>query len=340
MTVDDDTTADAQEVRRQSVPAARRSWTQTLSLRRISAVYLLIAIIVLFSVLAPETFPRLDTIRQVLNANAVIGLAALAICVPLATRVFDLSFAFTMTLSGVTATALVVGGAPVWLAVLAALGAALLVGLLNALVVIVLRVESLIATLGTGSIIQALITFVTDEESIQGNELGGAFAAIGQHQVLGVTLPVLYVLIAALALWYVLEHTPLGRRMYATGFNAGAAELSGVRTKRLQFGALIVSAVASGWAGVVLASMLSSGSPSAGEPYLLPAFAAAFLGATQFKDGRFNAWGTVVAVITLGTGTTGLALAAAPPWAADVFTGVVLITALAMTAAQHRRSRA
>lgn len=317
----------------------RAPWWHLLSPRRISAVYLLVAIIVLFTLWAPSTFPHVDTARQILNANAIIGLAALALCVPLATKVFDLSFAFTMSLSGVVAAHMVVGGKPVWAAVLVALLVAAAIGLVNAFVVIVLGVESLIATLGTGSLIQALIIVVTKEESIQGTQLGEGFAEIGQGQLFGVTLPVIYVLLAAIVLWYVFEHTPLGRKLYATGFNAEAARLAGVPTTRLQFYSLIVSATVAGWAGIVLASILSSGSPTAGTPYLLPAFAAAFLGATQLKMGRFNAWGTVIAVIALGTGTTGLALAAAPPWSADVFTGVVLITALAMTAAHEKRQR-
>jgi hypothetical protein len=86
----------------------------------------------------------------------------------------------------------------------------------------------------------------------------------------------------------------------------------------------------------VRASNLSSGAPDAGLPYLLPAFAAAFLGATQFRGGRFNAWGALVAVLLLGTGTTGLSLASAPQWSLDMFTGVVLIAALAVTGFQRR----
>ena len=93
-----------------------------------------------------------------------------------------------------------------------------------------------------------------------------------------------------------------------------------------------------GVAGVVLASSINSGTPDAGTSYLLPAYAAAFVGATQLQRGRFNAWGTVIAVLLLATGTTGLSLAAAPDWAGDMFTGVVLIAALAVTGRQRRAS--
>ena len=113
-----------------------------------------------------------------------------------------------------------------------------------------------------------------------------------------------------------------------------------MRTERLRFGCLIVSATLAGITGVVLASNIGSGSPTAGTSYLLPAFAAVFLGATQFKNGRFNAWGTIIAVILLGTLTTGLGLAGVDQWVQQFATGVVLIAALALTGFQVRHAGA
>ncbi len=315
-------------------------WLKVLSPARVSALYLLLAIIVIFSITAPDTFPRTATISQVLNGNAVIGLAALSIVIPLAARVFDLSFAYTMSLSGVTAAYFVAEkGWPLAAAVVMALLAALVIGFVNAFVVVILKVDSMIGTLATGSLIQAFITFVTHEIPITDGSLFGGFSDIGQKEMFGVTLPVIYMVVLALILWFVLQHTALGRRIYATGFNTEAARLSGIRTKRIQFCSLLVSAVLAGWAGISLAAVLGSGSPSAGTPYLLPAFAAAFLGATQIKPGRFNAWGTLLGVVTLGAGTTGLALSTAPAWASNMFTGVVLIAALAVTTVERTPGR-
>jgi ribose transport system permease protein len=203
-------------------------------------------------------------------------------------------------------------------------------------VVVALRIDSFIATLATGSLIQALITMATGDTPILDIKLSGGFSKIGQTDIAGVTLPVFYAVLVALAIWYLLEHTATGRRLYATGFNPDAAKLAGVPIDRLRFMSLIASGGLAGAAGIVLASTLQSGSPSAGSPYLLPAFAAAFLGATQLKHGRFNAWGTIIAVLLLGTGTTGLALANAPQWAANMFVGVVLIASLAVTGLQRR----
>ena len=308
-----------------------------ISPKRVSALYVLAVIIVVFSIWAPDTFPQVATVKQVLNGNAIIGLAALALAVPLAARCFDLSFAYTMSLSGVTAAHFVASeGWSVPAAVGAALVVALIVGVINAIVVVIMRVDSLIGTLATGSIIQAFITFVTDEVPITDARLFGTFSDIGQKTIGGLILPVYYMLIVAVIVWFTLEHTAIGRRIYATGFNTEAARLTGIKTKRIQFCSFLVSALIAGWAGVALAAVLGSGSPTAGTPYLLPAFAAAFLGATQIKPGRFNAWGTLLGVITLGAGTTGLALATAPSWASDMFTGVVLIAALAVTTVQRK----
>jgi ribose transport system permease protein len=307
-----------------------------LAFDKIGAVYVWIGIVVVFSVWVPDQFPTAATAKQILNANAITALAALAIVIPLATRVFDLSFAFTMTFSGVTAAHFVAVGSPLLVALGAGMAVAVIIGLVNAVVVVTMRIDSFIATLATGSLIQSLITMATGDTPIQDIRLSGGFAKIGQTEINGITLPVFYALIVAFGIWYLLEHTATGRRLYATGFNPDAARLAGVRIDRLRFVSLIVSAGLAGASGIVLASTLQSGSPSAGSPYLLPAFAAAFLGATQLKHGRFNSWGTIIAVLLLGTGTTGLGLANAPQWAANMFVGVVLIASLAVTGIQRR----
>jgi len=311
-------------------------WLRGLAFNRIGAVYVWLGIVVVFSIWVPSTFPTLSTVKQVFNANALTALAALAITIPLAARVFDLSFAYTMTLSGVITAHFLGVGVPLVPAVLLGLGAGVLIGVINAVVVVVMRIDSFIGTLATGSLIQALITMATGGTAIISTRLQGGFAKIGQTNVSGFTLPVAYVLVVAIAMWFLLEHTATGRRLYATGFNSDAAKLAGVRVDRLRFMSLVVSGSLAGAAGLVLASTIGSGDPSAGTSYLLPAFAAAFLGATQLKHGRFNAFGTLIAVLLLGTGTTGLGLANAPQWAADMFVGAVLIASLAVTGIQRR----
>jgi ribose transport system permease protein len=322
--------------RRAERPSFGTRLARGLAFDKVGAIYVWVLICIVFAIWVPDRFPQVATLKQVLNANAITALAALSIVIPLTTRTFDLSFAFTMTMSGVTAAHFVAIGWSVPAGLAAGVVVALLIGLVNGIVVVGMQIDSFIATLATGSLIQALITMATGDTPILSLKLAGGFADFAQTEVGGITLPVLYAVVVALAIWYLLEHTATGRRLYATGFNPDAAKLAGVRTDRLRFMSLVVSGGLAGFAGIVLASQLQSGSPTAGAPYLLPAFAAAFLGATQLKHGRFNAWGTIIAVLLLGTGTTGLALANAPQWAANMFVGVVLIASLAVTGIQRR----
>jgi ribose/xylose/arabinose/galactoside ABC-type transport system permease subunit len=319
----------------------RSRLAEAFSVKKIGGVYVLLLIILYFSITVSDTFPQWDTVRQILNGNAIAALAALALIIPLSAGVFDISVSNTMTLSGiVTAWTVVHTDLPVWVAVILALLASIGVGIVNGIVVVVMKIDSLIGTLATGALITALVTMISDDISITHAKLSGGFADIAQKDYWGLTLPIFYVVIVALVLWHVLEHTATGRRLYATGFNRDATRLAGINTDVLQFATLVVSAFIAGITGVVLASSIGSGSPTAGGPYLLSAFAAVFLGATQLKEGRFNAWGTVIAILLLGTGTTGLALAGAESWARSMFTGIVLIAALAVTGLQRRSAGA
>ena len=311
-----------------------------LSFGNIGAVYVWIVIIAVFWIWLPDTFPTLETVRGILNNNAVTGLVALSLVVPLCTRMFDLSVTANVGLCNMFIAYLL---AETHWAIAVCVGMTLLLaivlGLLNVFVVVILKIDSIIATLATAALMAAATTMISNDEPINTERLAGSFERIAGGTALGVTLPVFYLLAAAALIWFLLEHTATGRRLYATGFNSTAARLAGVKTRPLQALSLMISALTAGIAGIVLTSRVGAGSPGIGPPYLLIGFAAVFLGATQLKAGRFNAWGTIIAVLLLGTGTEGLSLAAAPVWASNVFTGVVLIASLAVTGVQRTRIR-
>src|SRR5580698_5395359 len=148
--------------RNQDRSAALRLLSGPLSPARISGVYALIALIIIFWVWVPDTFPQLATVYQICDSSAVLALAALTLVIPLAAGVFDISIGNTMTLSGVVCTyALVYSHWPIWAAVLLGMGSALVVGLVNASVVVIGRIDSLVATLATGFLIQALVLWRT-----------------------------------------------------------------------------------------------------------------------------------------------------------------------------------
>jgi ribose transport system permease protein len=138
-----------------------------------------------------------------------------------------------------------------------------------------------------------------------------------------------------LAIAYWTERTASGRQIYAAGFDPETARLAGVPVKRIIVLSFLTSAVVSGFAGLVLSAQVASGSPDIGSAYLIPAFSAAFLGATQIRGGRFNAWGTVIGVIVLGTGDVALLVAGGPSWTPNLFEGCVLIAAVALSATRE-----
>ncbi len=319
--------------------SSHKRWISLLSPHNIGALYVLVLIVVVFAIIAPDAFLSGITVTQILNDSAITGIAGLALLIPLCCGTFDLSIGYVMTLSGVVSAHFIAStNSGVVVACVVALLIAMAIGIINGIVVVIMRVDSFIGTLATGLIVSSFVIMVTSDQTIASVRLTGPFAKISQTSIHGVELPVFYALAIGAILWFVLEHMVVGRRFYAVGFNSDAARLGGIGVERLRFISLIVSSTLAGVAGIVLASSLSVGSPSAGDNYLLPAFAVAFLGATQLRPGRFNAPGTLLGVLMLTTGTTGLALAASPQWGQDLFTGVVLIVALAMTGAERRDS--
>jgi ribose transport system permease protein len=318
-------------------PVRRRATrlAASLSFRNVGAVYVWIALIVIFAIWKPDLFPTARTAKSILNQYAITGLAALSVVMPLAAGIFDLSIGSTIGFAGVFVgwSLNTLGLAPVF-AIALTLCAGLAIGLLNSLVVVRMRIDSFIGTLATGSIIAALTLWVSGDQIITG-KLSGGFMKVAGASLAGIQLPVLYMLV----LGYVLEQTVFGRHIYAAGYGPDVARLIGVRVARLRTTSLVCSALLGSFAGVALASQLGSADPTVGPEYLIPAFSAVFVGATQFRHGRFNPWGTVVAVLMIGTGSVGLLLAGTQPWMPQVFQGAVLIVAVGVTGIQRKRLR-
>jgi ribose transport system permease protein len=304
-----------------------------------SGAYLFGALFLLFALWIPGTFLTWITVQGVASDQAVTALVALAVMVPLTTGTYDLSvggmlgFALVLLTWLTTKTHLPTGVLAV--IVIAACG---LLGVVTAILVVWVGVNSFIATLAMSSVLSALALLVTNGGQEILSRAGTTFNNLGNSQPLGVPLSFIYVLVIAAVLWYVFEHTPLGRHCYAAGGNPAAARLSGVRTGRLVFGSLVVSAMIAAFAGVVLTAKLGITDVTLGPAQLLPGFAAAFLGATQIKNGRVNVWGTVLAVYVLATGIKGFQLAGANVWVNDMFYGVALAVAVALATRRGLRT--
>jgi ribose transport system permease protein len=306
-----------------------------LSFRNVSAIWIFVAMFVVFSLWVPETFLRWDTWRALLDSQSLNALVAIGLVLPLAAGAFNLAIGAEVGFASILVAWLLarqgVATAP---AILLTLVAGALVGTASALLIVRARIDSFIATLGISSVLLALTAWVSGSQQIL--NLSPGFQKLGTERLLGLTLPIWIMLGVGLAVWYLLERTPLGRRIYATGGNSEAARLAGVRTGAIVVLALALCGAIAALAGTLQSARLATGDPTVGPGFLLPAFAAVFLGSTQFRGGRYNVWGTVVAVVVLATGVKGLQLAGAPVWIPDLFNGVALLLAVGM--AKHRRT--
>jgi ribose transport system permease protein len=334
----DDHQAPAQPARHAPAGAAPRRFRPRLGLDRFSGLYVWAALIVFFGAWMPDTFLTSYNARIVAGDEAITAILGLGLIIPLAAGVFDLSIAAAMGFSAVFAIWFQSHGhTPLVGAVLAVL-LGTLTGAANGFVVVRLHVDSFIATLGSGSILAACTYWISNGQQIV-TGISPNFLKLGIAQWLGIPAPVYYMVALAVLLWLFLEFRPGGRYLYAVGGNPQAARLAGVRVNRVVFGSLVASATIAGFAGVVLAAKLGTGNPTVGPAYLLPAFSAVFLGATQIKAGRVNVLGTLIAIYLLATGVKGLQLAGAPVFVNDLFNGAALILAVALAARTKARSR-
>jgi ribose transport system permease protein len=179
------------------------------------------------------------------------------------------------------------------------------------------------------TILDGVTTQYSGGQIIEGN-FPNAFLKIGSIQILGsLSIFVVYAVAVAMILWIGLTYLPSGRHLYATGGARHTAQLMGLRTKRLIVGAFVLCGITAAITGIVTASQLTSGQPSLGTSYLLPAYACAFLGATTVNPGQFNIWGTVVGAFLLGAGVTGLQQIGIASYVQDYFNGGALLVAVA-----------
>lgn len=304
---------------------------------RVALLFVWALVIALFGAIMPGSFLNWGNFSIMFASYAPAALLALAIIIPLTSGDYDLSVGAALTLSsGLIGVLNVWMSMPIGIVIALALLLGVVVGAVNAFFIIFFRIPSLVVTLGTTSLMTGIVQWMTNSSTIGGIDNSLVDAVVGVR-VFGVPLAFYYALIAVVVMWYVFDYTPLGRRLLFVGRGREVARLNGVAVDRVRFGALVASATLASAAGVVYAGVLGSADPYSGLNFLLPAFAAAFLGATTILPGRFNPWGAVVAVYFLGTGITGLTMLGIPLWVTNVFNGGALI--LAVTISQLSRGR-
>lgn len=329
---------------RPATPAPRRSVGAATGLfvERYGVIVAWIAVIVFFSVERPDTFADTATVKLILSTQTVILLAALALMLTLAVGELDLSIGSVVGFGG-TLMAVLNGlhGLDTTLSLLLTVLACFAFGAINAFLVVFIGVPSIIVTLGSGTLLAGITLAISNSAVVTGIS-PSVITFMTKPHLFGVPTPFYCALVLTVILWFVLQHTPLGRRMIFTSESRDVARLAGVKVNAIRAAAMMATATLGGVAGIVLAGTNGAANPQSGSYYLLPAFAAVFLGSTTIIPGRFNAFGTFVAVYFLVTGITGLQYMGYAGWPEQVFYGASLVAAVTLShlVARRRLSKA
>lgn len=280
--------------------------------------------------------PLSNYLQGIFARQTPLVFLGLALVGTMAVGEFDLSFPSVYALSGAAVPALVVlHGWPFLAAALAAIGLALFFGAVNAFLVVRVGINSVIVTLGIGSVAAGLAGWLSHETSVSG--LDFALSNLALARVAGLPLVFWYGVVLVAGFGYMMSFTPLGRHILFVGSNREVARLAGIPVTYVRLGAYLTSGALCGAAGVISAAGLGGFNATSAREFFLPAFAAVFLGTVTVTPGRFNPVGMFIAVYFLITGVFGLQLLGYQGWVTDVFYGAVLVAAVAASTYLQRR---
>lgn len=295
-----------------------------------------VLIFIAFSLLSPY-FLQTRNLMSIGSNMSVIGLMAIAGTPLIVAGGLDLSVAAIAGLSGVTVSILNAMGFNIWVACGVAVLMASVLGGFNGVLTTRLRLNPLIVTLGTMSIYGGAALVMTG--GLSKPLIVGSFNWLGSGRIGGVPVPLIIMLVLCIAVWWVMTRTKFGREIYATGGNADASRIMGIRTDRVQVVLYIFSGIIGAVAGIILAAMLGAAAPNAASSNLLTVIAAIILGGTSLYGGRGSVWGTVLAVLILGTLNNGLTLLDVSSFWQEITRGTVLIAAVAFDQIRTRAAR-
>jgi ribose transport system permease protein len=292
---------------------------------RHTILLLIVVLFIVFSAIEPDTFPTRANLQGLAVGQAVSALLALSLLLVVVAGEFDLSVGYILGFSAVLAAKIGgTGNLPGILVVVLSLAAGTVFGLMSGTLVARFRVNSLIATLGVGLAVSGLSVGVSGGQILSSN-IPAIFSDMATTKVLGFELALWIVAIVAIVMYVVLVKTPAGRKMYAAGGSERVARMVGIRVRLLKTVVFAVAGMLAALVGMLQLGLSGAANPSYGSNLLLPAFAAVFLGSTTVRPGFFNVWGTVLAVVLLAVGFSGLSLMGVPFWVEPVFDGLALV---------------
>jgi ribose/xylose/arabinose/galactoside ABC-type transport system permease subunit len=302
---------------------------------RWSLVLAFVAAFGFFAAARPRTFLTWDNARAILDDASVLSVLAVGVTLILVIGEFDLSVGFVTGLAAAAAVSVMASyDWNVWAAVAVGLAAGGAAGLANGLAVAYVGIPSFVATLAIGSIAAAVELAITQTSIFEG--LDPRYTAIALERV--ATIPLRAVIAAGVVVLFLvlLRTTVYGRHASAIGDNSAAARMTGVPVARVTVIAFVLAGLTAGLAAILVTSSAASYYPGLGTGFLLPAYAAAFLGLSLGGGVRFNVLGSYLGVLLLGMVSTGLTMMNQPSWIAALVQGIVLIAAVAGIALRMR----
>lgn len=302
-------------------------------------IFFFVVMIAFFGALEPDNFLSAGNAKSILNNGAILAIIGCGLTVVLLTGEFDLSVGSAASFGGGLSAVFVTDyGVSTPVTVLAVIGVGLTIGLVNGILTTYFRVPALIATLAVASILEGLTLWITGSQVIF-DGFTDAFLNIGGWTWLDLQAGVYYLLIVATVMAAALRYTSAGRYLHAVGGNREASRMAGIKVDRYIILAFVVSALLASLAGLLYTSRQGSLTPLFGAGFLLPAFAAVFLGSVTLRRSEFHILGTVIGGYLIGTGTTGLLTIGGATYTQQLFAGAVLILPTAATRLRRARRK-
>jgi ribose transport system permease protein len=308
--------------------AGRARWAEQL--RRWGTLGGFALLCLVFAALRPDAFPTVENLRNVVDQAAILAIAAAAVTMVMATGDFDLSVGALASLAGVASVSLMIRTGSVALGIAAGLLLGLAGGALNGLLVAYGNLSAFVATLATMTSLGGLALMATGGSTLFSG-IPEPFRLLGQASLGPVPVEVLVMAAAVGLVWVAMERTVFGRMLYAVGGNAEATRLAGIDVRRVRLGGFLVSGLGAAVAGIVLASRLFSAHPQAGNPLMLNAAAAVFLGATAFREGEPHVGGTLLGVLIMGVLGNGMNILGVNSYVQQFLTGVIIVCAVLLS---------
>lgn len=298
---------------------------------------IIFAFVTLFLILSLSTpaFLSPTNLHNIVDQSAHVGIVACAMTIVIIGGSFDLSAGAIFAAAGSLAAVIARAGHPEW-GTLAGIVVATAFGLLNGVTISLLRIHSFIATLASSLMIRGLALVFTGGLLVIVRE--PAFSVLGQGRFLSIKYPVFIFVAFALLSGFLLSRTTFGRYVYAIGGNAEAARLSGVRVDWVRTLTFALTGFAAGLAGVITVARINQGQADIGVGLELDAIAAAVIGGTSILGGEGSIWRTVLGVLLLRLITNGFNILNVEPFYQRIFTGAIIIIAVAMDSLSRRRS--